>query len=37
MFFDGAPLPKNGIIEPDLSRTGLGIALKTQDAERYGD
>ena len=37
MFFDGAPLPKNGIIEPDLSRTGLGIALKTQDAERYAD
>ncbi len=37
MLFDGAPTPKNGIIQPDLSRAGLGIALKQQDAERYAD
>ncbi len=37
MLFDGAPVPKNGVIEPDLSRPGLGIALKKQDAERYAD
>ena len=37
MLFDGAPVAKNGAIEPDLSRPGLGIALKKQDAERYAD
>ncbi len=37
MLFDGAPAPKNGVIRPDLSRPGLGIALKRQDAERYAD
>lgn len=37
MFFEGAPVPKNGVIEPDLSRPGLGISLKKQDAERYAD
>lgn len=37
MLFDGAPVARNGVIEPDLSRPGLGIALKKQDAERYAD
>ncbi|HSU07287.1 MAG TPA: enolase C-terminal domain-like protein, partial [Acetobacteraceae bacterium] len=37
MLFDGAAVPRNGAIHPDLSRPGLGIALKRQDAERYAD
>ncbi|HEY6431696.1 MAG TPA: enolase C-terminal domain-like protein [Acetobacteraceae bacterium] len=37
MLFDGAPVPRNGMIEPDLSRAGLGIVLKRKDAERYVD
>ncbi len=37
MLFDGAPTPRQGVIAPDLSRPGLGIALKRQDAERYVD
>jgi L-alanine-DL-glutamate epimerase-like enolase superfamily enzyme len=35
MLFDGAPQPKDGMIAPDLSRTGLGLALKNRDAERF--
>lgn len=35
MLFDGAPVPKNGAIRPDLSRPGLGLDFKQQDAERY--
>ncbi len=35
MLFDGAPMPRNGVIAPDLTRPGLGIALKQKDAERY--
>jgi L-alanine-DL-glutamate epimerase-like enolase superfamily enzyme len=35
MLFDGAPAPREGMIRPDLSRPGLGIALKRQDAERF--
>lgn len=37
MLFDGAPIPRQGSIRPDLSRPGLGIALKHQDAERYAE
>ncbi|MEO9190209.1 MAG: enolase C-terminal domain-like protein, partial [Acetobacteraceae bacterium] len=37
MLFDGAPTAKDGVIAPDLSRPGLGLALKRQDAERYAD
>ncbi len=37
MLFDGAPIPRDGAIGPDLSRPGLGIALKSGDAERYAD
>ncbi|HEX6843368.1 MAG TPA: enolase C-terminal domain-like protein [Stellaceae bacterium] len=35
MLFDGAPTPKQGAIRPDLSRPGLGLAVKRRDAERY--
>ena len=35
MLFDGAPIPKNGAIEPDMSRPGLGLDFKWTDAERY--
>jgi L-alanine-DL-glutamate epimerase-like enolase superfamily enzyme len=35
MLFDGAPVPKDGRIRPDLSRPGSGLALKRQDAERF--
>jgi L-alanine-DL-glutamate epimerase-like enolase superfamily enzyme len=35
MLFDGAPKPENGEIRPDLSRPGLGLEFKRQDAERY--
>jgi L-alanine-DL-glutamate epimerase-like enolase superfamily enzyme len=35
MLFDGAPVPRGGTIRPDLSRPGLGLAFKRQDAERF--
>jgi len=35
MLFDGAPVPKNGLIQPDLSRAGNGLVFKEQDAARY--
>jgi L-alanine-DL-glutamate epimerase-like enolase superfamily enzyme len=35
MLFDGSPVPKKGMIEPDLSRPGNGLAFKEQDAARY--
>ncbi len=35
MLFDGAPVPEDGAIRPDLTRPGIGIALKRQDAERF--
>jgi L-alanine-DL-glutamate epimerase-like enolase superfamily enzyme len=35
MFFDGARLPVNGELSPDLSQPGMGIALKHADAERF--
>ncbi|HZS85654.1 MAG TPA: enolase C-terminal domain-like protein [Stellaceae bacterium] len=35
MFFDGAPQPKDGVIRPDLTRPGNGLALKREDAKRY--
>jgi L-alanine-DL-glutamate epimerase-like enolase superfamily enzyme len=34
MLFDGAPKPRDGAIEPDLARPGIGLAFKFQDAER---
>jgi L-alanine-DL-glutamate epimerase-like enolase superfamily enzyme len=35
MLFDGAPTPRDGMIRPDLSRPGIGLMLKRQDAARY--
>jgi L-alanine-DL-glutamate epimerase-like enolase superfamily enzyme len=35
MLFDGAAVPKNGQIFPDLSRSGLGLSFKEKDAERF--
>jgi L-alanine-DL-glutamate epimerase-like enolase superfamily enzyme len=35
MLFDGAIKPVNGILFPDLSRPGIGLELKRQDAEQY--
>lgn len=34
-FFDGAVSPKNGALVPDLGRPGIGLALKTLDAEQF--
>lgn len=33
--FDGAPAPRDGVIQPDLSRAGLGLELRASDALRY--
>ncbi len=35
MLFEGVQKPRSGYLAPDLSRPGLGIELKEQDAERY--
>lgn len=35
MLFDGFIAPRNGMLEPDRSRPGLGIEFKRQDAERF--
>ena len=35
MFFDGALTPVDGALRPDLSRPGLGLEFKRQDAGRY--
>lgn len=35
MLFDGAPTPKAGLIAADLSRPGLGLEFKRQDAAKY--
>ena len=35
MLFDGAPVPRDGLIEPDFTRPGLGLEFKRQDAEQY--
>ncbi len=35
MMFDGAPIPRDGMIAPDLSRFGHGLVFKRADAERY--
>ncbi len=37
MLFDGAPVPREGMIEPDPSRPGLGLDFKRQDAAAYQD
>ncbi len=35
MLFDGAPVARDGAIRPDLSRPGLGLEFRFQDAERF--
>jgi L-alanine-DL-glutamate epimerase-like enolase superfamily enzyme len=35
MLFDGAPVARDGSIRPDLSRPGLGLEFRSQDAERF--
>jgi L-alanine-DL-glutamate epimerase-like enolase superfamily enzyme len=35
MLFEGALVPKNGALEPDLSRPGMGLTFKKQDAARF--
>jgi L-alanine-DL-glutamate epimerase-like enolase superfamily enzyme len=35
MLFDGAPVPRDGWIAPDLSRPGLGLVFKERDGERF--
>ncbi len=35
LLFDGALAPRSGALRPDLSRPGLGIDFKRQDAERF--
>jgi len=35
MLFDGVVAPVDGKLQPDLSRPGLGLSLKRQQAERY--
>jgi L-alanine-DL-glutamate epimerase-like enolase superfamily enzyme len=37
MLFDGAPVPEEGSIRPDLARPGLGLDFKRADAARYGE
>lgn len=35
MLFDGAPVPRDGVIQPDLARAGCGLAFKFSDAAPY--
>lgn len=35
LIFDGAVQARNGVIQPDLGRPGMGLELKIADAERY--
>jgi L-alanine-DL-glutamate epimerase-like enolase superfamily enzyme len=35
MLFEGAPVVRDGAIEPDLSRPGHGLTFKSKDAKRY--
>jgi L-alanine-DL-glutamate epimerase-like enolase superfamily enzyme len=35
IFFEGVITPKDGQLQPDLSRPGMGLELKKADAERY--
>ena len=37
MFFDGTSDPIDGMLEPDLSRPGIGLELRRADAERYAE
>ena len=35
MLFDGAPVPRDGAVRPDLTRPGHGLAFKYKDGERF--
>ena len=35
MFFDGVIKPKDGRLQPDLSRPGMGLEFKKANVERY--
>jgi len=35
LLFEGAPVPKDGMIRPDLSQPGHGLVFRHQDAARY--
>src|ERR1051325_7234664 len=35
MFFEGVAQPREGQLEPDLSRSGLGLVLKRVDAKKF--
>jgi hypothetical protein len=35
MFFDGALNQSGGVVRPDSDAAGLGLTLRTSDAERY--
>jgi len=35
MLFDGTVRPRHGALAPDLTRPGLGLTLKRQDAQRF--
>ena len=35
LLFDGAPKPVDGLLRPDLSRPGLGLEFRRQDATQY--
>ena len=35
MLFDGAPVPRDGRIAPDMTRPGFGLDFKQGDAERF--
>lgn len=35
LLFDGALVPRDGLLAPDPARPGLGLALKQADADRY--
>jgi L-alanine-DL-glutamate epimerase-like enolase superfamily enzyme len=35
MLFDGVPVPERGLLKPDLTRPGLGIAFRQVDAAKY--
>jgi L-alanine-DL-glutamate epimerase-like enolase superfamily enzyme len=35
MLFDGAPVPRGGIIEPEPSRPGLGLFFRQDDVAHY--
>ncbi len=35
LLFEGAASPSAGVLVPDLSRPGMGLALKSADADKY--